>query len=239
MKYLKISYSYKRRERNIYVAKDPAFLFYPGDWLGGTIHMTHLEKGCYIDLLMLQFNTGKFTEPHAKHMLNGSFSIVWETVSKKFKTDGVYFWNERLEEEKEKRSKFTESRRNNAFGEKKEVVYVEASAEHMHKRMEDENINEIIDYLNNKASTKFRTSTDKTKKAIHARLSEGYKLVDFKKVIDTKCSKWLKDPKMVDFLRPETLFGTKFESYLNEKNETTSKTINPDQPVDANGYVKP
>lgn len=213
------------------MAKDPAFLFYPGDWLGGTMHMTHLEKGCYMDLLMLQFNTGKFTEAHAKHMLNGSFSAVWETVKRKFKTDGEYFWNERLEDEKEKRSRFTESRRNNASGEKKPLALVDASAEHMRKRMENENINEIIDYLNKKASTKFRSSSEETKRHIRARLSEGYTVVDFKKVIDTKCSKWLKEPNMVDYLRPKTLFGTKFESYLNEKRTPTTEP-DPSEPTE-------
>lgn len=39
---------------------------------------------------------------------------------------------------------------------------------------------------------------------------------DFEKVIDTKTAQWLNDPIMNKFLRPETLFGPKFESYLNE-----------------------
>ena len=45
---------------------------------------------------------------------------------------------------------------------------------------------------------------------------------DFKKVIDVKSLEWNKDPKMCKYLRPETLFGNKFEGYLNEggvKNE--------------------
>jgi len=52
---------------------------------------------------------------------------------------------------------------------------------------------------------------------IKARLNDGYSLDDFKKVIDIKTLKWKSDPKMSDYLRPETLFGNKFESYLNEK----------------------
>jgi len=38
------------------MAKDPAFLFYPNDYIGGTMGMTFEEKGAYIELLMLQFN---------------------------------------------------------------------------------------------------------------------------------------------------------------------------------------
>jgi len=119
------------------MAKDPAFLFYPGDWNLGTMHMTLLEKGCYMELLILQFAKGKFTEAQAKHMLNGSFDLAWANISEKFKTDGTFYWNERLRVEKEKRQKFTESRRSNGSIEKKE----KKEAKHMLKHMEDENIN--------------------------------------------------------------------------------------------------
>lgn len=75
---------------------------------------------------------------------------------------------------------------------------------------------EIIDYLNEKANTKYRSSGSKTKTLIKVRVNDGFDLDDFKKVIDTKASQWLNDQKMKKFLRPETLFGTKFEGYLNE-----------------------
>ena len=73
----------------------------------------------------------------------------------------------------------------------------------------------IISYLNEKAGTKYKHSSSKTKACIHARISEGFTLDDFKTVIDKKCSEWLRDEKMEKYLRPETLFGTKFEGYLN------------------------
>lgn len=75
---------------------------------------------------------------------------------------------------------------------------------------------EITSYLNQKTGKTFKPSTTATKKHISARLNEGFKIDDFKKVVDVKCAKWRTDPKMKDFLRPETLFGAKFESYLNE-----------------------
>lgn len=75
----------------------------------------------------------------------------------------------------------------------------------------------IVSYLNEKAGTKFKASTAKTRSAIHARLSEGFTLDDFKIVIDKKCAEWLGNSKMEQYLRPETLFGTKFEGYLNAK----------------------
>lgn len=83
---------------------------------------------------------------------------------------------------------------------------------------------EIIEYLNLKANKKYKPNADKTKKAIKARWNEGFRLNDFKKVIDNKCFDWLvpgkkiKDTPASHYLRPETLFGPKFESYLNENN---------------------
>lgn len=76
---------------------------------------------------------------------------------------------------------------------------------------------EIIKYLNKKTGKTFKWTTKATKSHIQARWNEGYKLEDFKQVIDCKCSKWLPNPEMVDFLRPQTLFGPKFEGYLNEQ----------------------
>ena len=75
----------------------------------------------------------------------------------------------------------------------------------------------IVSYLNEKAGTAYKSTTAKTKTAIKARLAEGFSVDDFKTVIDKKCAEWLGDPKMERYLRPETLFGTKFEGYLNAK----------------------
>jgi uncharacterized phage protein (TIGR02220 family) len=83
---------------------------------------------------------------------------------------------------------------------------------------------EIINLLNSKAGTKFKPKSANTVKLINARLKEGYEISDFEKVIDKKCKDWLPDPKMCVYVRPITLFGTKFESYLNE-----AQAIDPDE----------
>jgi len=75
---------------------------------------------------------------------------------------------------------------------------------------------EIVNYLNQKVGTKYRSTTKKTQDCIKARENEGFKLEDFKKVIDIKAQEWL-GTDMEKFLRPETLFGNKFEGYLNQK----------------------
>lgn len=72
----------------------------------------------------------------------------------------------------------------------------------------------IVDYLNSKAKTNYRYQTPKTQSLIRARINEGFTQDDFKVVIDKKCSEWI-NTDMSQYLRPETLFGNKFESYLN------------------------
>jgi uncharacterized phage protein (TIGR02220 family)/predicted phage replisome organizer len=74
----------------------------------------------------------------------------------------------------------------------------------------------VVKHLNEKAGTKYKPNTAKTKSHIKARLDEGFTLDDFKTVIDKKCAEWV-GTEFEQYLRPETLFGTKFESYLNAK----------------------
>lgn len=78
---------------------------------------------------------------------------------------------------------------------------------------------EIIDYLNEKIGSNYKSTTSKTKQLIKARFNEGFTLEDFKIVIDKKYIEWYNNKDMNKYLRPETLFGTKFESYLNQKNK--------------------
>ena len=81
---------------------------------------------------------------------------------------------------------------------------------------EDITYNEIIGYLNQKTGAKFRADAKEARRCIRARWNEGYRLEDFKSVIDKKVKEWKGDAKMQIFLRPITLFSTKFESYLNQ-----------------------
>ena len=136
------------------MAKDPAFLFYPNDWIGGTMGMTFEEKGAYMELLMMQFNRGHMTT----HMVGQVVGQIWDKIKDKFTQDEQGMWyNRRLEEEKEKRQKFTQSRRNNISGEnqhtknKKLTTTSERSHDqHMTTHMEDVNVNENeIDYFFN------------------------------------------------------------------------------------------
>jgi phage replication O-like protein O len=97
----------------------------------------------------------------------------------------------------------------------KEIVY---SPDEMHEAKSDTSIyKDVVEYLNQSCGTKYKPNSRKTKTLIDARVNEGFKLEDFIKVIDVKSSEWLNN-NMAMYLRPETLFGTKFEGYLNQKN---------------------
>ena len=83
-------------------------------------------------------------------------------------------------------------------------------------------LKEIVDYLNLKTHKSYKWNSKDTQKHINARLNDGFTVDDFKKVIDNKSSKWLASD-MEQYLRPSTLFGSKFESYLNEKTNNQPK----------------
>lgn len=84
---------------------------------------------------------------------------------------------------------------------------------------------EIIDYLNLITSSNYRSTTNKTRDLIKARYNEGFILDDFKLVIEKKYQEWA-NTEYSKYLRPETLFGTKFESYLNQPiRQATTKDL--------------
>lgn len=77
-------------------------------------------------------------------------------------------------------------------------------------------VKDIINYLNKKTNSNFKYTTKSTQTKIKTRLNEGYTLDDFIVVIDKKYRDW-KGTEFEQYLCPETLFGTKFEKYLNQK----------------------
>lgn len=108
-------------------------------------------------------------------------------------------------------SKFGKKSENNS---EKNPTYKDTNIQ---KDINNKNIySEAIDYLNQKAGTKYKSSSKNTTKHIKARINDGYTLEDFKTVIDKKCSEWL-NTDMEKYLCPDTLFGSKFEKYLNQK----------------------
>lgn len=74
---------------------------------------------------------------------------------------------------------------------------------------------DIVTFLNSMVGSNYKSTTSKTRKLIATRLAEGFTVDDFKAVITKKAKEW-QGTDMAQYLRPETLFGTKFEGYLNQ-----------------------
>jgi uncharacterized protein YdaU (DUF1376 family) len=122
------------------MAKDPAFLLYPGDYLGGTMGFSLEQHGAYFLCLILQFNSGPFTEQQAKSIVGD----IWKQISYKFKEKNGLFFSKRLAFEIEKRASYCDSRRLNRLkskikDEKHMKNICETSVEHMENENEDRN----------------------------------------------------------------------------------------------------
>lgn len=86
------------------------------------------------------------------------------------------------------------------------------------KKVKNENIpySEIIHFLNELGNKNFRSTGKHTRNLIRERWNEGFRLEDFKHVIKVKAEEWL-GGQYESYLRPATLFGNKFEGYLNQQ----------------------
>jgi len=85
-----------------------------------------------------------------------------------------------------------------------------------------EEIKYIVDFLNQAAGTCYKSTSEKTRTLITARLNNGFTVKDFEAVIANKVEEW-QGTEFEKYLRPETLFGSKFEGYLNQKGGNRSR----------------
>ena len=141
--------------------------------------------------------------------------------------DRIREYRKRINDDKNKLLNSPEKKRNNCSVQNPYICTPEIEIE-IEKELEIDNkncrlsdksstvVSEIVDYLNQKTGKHFRKSIANTTRAINARIKEGFTVDDFKEVIDKKVIEWGKDERMKQYLRPQTLFGTKFESYLNQ-----------------------
>jgi hypothetical protein len=119
--------------------KDPAFLFYSGDFIGGVSEMTMEERGQYITLLCFQHGKGHLSLDFINRVVPNLSQYV---LSKFVKDDKGLFYNERLELEAEKRKKYSESRSNNRKGKVKDTNIISKSYD-IHMEIENRDINDI------------------------------------------------------------------------------------------------
>lgn len=102
--------------------------------------MSRFLKGCYMDILIAQFNNGHLSIDEIRTVLGSDFGQSWPTLQKKFVQDENGLWfNEKLDREIDKRKKYSESRRKNREGKKTHPPTYDS---HMLSHMENENENE-------------------------------------------------------------------------------------------------
>lgn len=107
---------------------------------------------------------------------------------------------------------------------KEEDIEKEKERENTSPDETQETIVKVIDYLNQKLNTEYKPTNAHTERIIIDRIVEGYKYDDFVNVINKKYDEWHDDPKMYSNLNPSTLFGDKFEKYINQPAAAPKKT---------------
>mgnify|MGYP001577826596 CR=1 FL=1 len=217
----------------------PAFQIYAADLYVDTNEWTCEEVGAYTRLLMSEWVNGDLpNDPKRLARITGQdlkrFQKTAPQLMRKFQNNGnERLVNLRLEQTRLEQRKYRDKQSLNAkSGWKKRNATADATSDDtaMPDGMPNECsssspsvkdntmscVKEIVGFLNSKSGKNFSYKTKATIAHIKARLAEGKTVDDFKKVITIKCDKWLSKPEMCDYLRPETLFGSKFEAYLNE-----------------------
>ena len=203
------------------MAKDPAFLFYPGDYLRDTQNLSEKTQVAY-DRIMCEHMRNISSDMNNIYLSKKQVDFFTKRLNEDEKDELLFILNkindgyqiEWVAESIAKRKAYSNSRRENRKNTSKKTSKTYDS------HMENENeIEGVIEYLNKKASKKFNIKTDAHRKFINARFKEGFTVDDCKKVIDKKVNEW-KGTEMDQYLRPETLFRpSKFEGYLNQKNK--------------------
>ena len=154
--------------------------------------ITHLKETGEISTIKV---TNKFTILHVENweFYQSKEDEATNNMTNERPTSDQQPTNKRPRTKKEKKEK----------NEKKDKNYIYSRATH-----------DIIQHLNERTGSHYKPTTNKTKELIQARMNEGFTVEDFKTVIDKKCVEWM-NTEWQEYLRPVTLFGTKFESYLN------------------------
>jgi uncharacterized phage protein (TIGR02220 family) len=233
------------------MGKAPAFQFYVKDWLSDTqLKMASFStKGIWIDILCYMWvapDRGELVGTKESFMrllgANNSeidlffkeaqalrFCYVVTDHNKNITLRNRRMYNEDKEKENNRlrQQRYRDKHKDNAeITPPSPTASPSATPKHINKasyRRQDIPYGKIVSYLNEKIKKNYRPTTKETQKHIRARFNEGFTEQDFYTVIDNMASKWFTDPKMVDYLRPKTLFGPNFESYLNSSGGKDAK----------------
>ena len=215
----------------------PYIQLYVSDYLADTMHLTAEEHGAYMLLIMNYWQTEKPIPKNrlqgVTRMFNDRWDSVQQTLNEFFEIDENGDWfhkriQQDLQKVKEKSKQASEAGKKSAIKRAENKGVSKGSSTTVQRKSNDRSTIEekrekrkdiysplkkdVIDYLNHVTNKNFRSIDNKF---LNARINDGYKLEDFKKVIDVKSSQWL-NTGQDKYLRPDTLFGNKFDSYLNE-----------------------
>jgi uncharacterized phage protein (TIGR02220 family) len=228
------------------MGKAPAFQFYVRDWLSDPqLRLASPStRGIWIDLLCFMWEAperGKITTTKEKlgRMVgaeNGDLEQFFDDVEELSFCDIVTHDNNKItlcnrrmsRDEKNKiNNKLRQQRYRERHNSNKKITPPSSSSSSTSKKIESIPYHQIVDYMNQKTASNFKPNSKATKTCIKARINEGFTVEDFKAVIDHKTEQWATDEKMVEYLRPSTLFSSKFESYLNAARKTSKPTTAP------------
>lgn len=224
------------------MAKDPAFLFYPNDWLGGTMGMSFEEKGAYMELLMMQFNRGHMTS----HMIGQTVGRLWDNIKDKFTQDENGLWyNRRLEDEKIKRQNYTQSRINNKEGKNQYSQKTGKNKEkntqnkdhmrghttsHMENENENENRNKDVDKITFSDFENFRKNYPGTKRGYETELDNLQKKhKDWKKILPQLPALLSEQIRAKEYLRQNGQFVPQWknlQTYINNRSWEEKINVN-------------
>ena len=180
------------------------------------------------DILLAIFNyVFNDVEPELKGMSKAIFKNLKRPIeiSKNRSKASLKYWNDKQEDIQTDIQTVNQKDNQTTIQTDKHIkdVYVNVNVKNnivkdrgAEKEKEEEEKKKIIETLNSKLGTRYKTNSKNTQTKLNARLNEGYKLDDFIAVIDKKVDEW-KETEFERYLCPDTLFGTKFEKYLNQK----------------------
>src|ERR1700744_405741 len=230
------------------MAELPYIKLYPGDWERDTNCLTAITEFALFKLVP-KFNDAKNKGVFVAHLdalcvlfksdLATTKRIITELKRNNtldildLEDDCFELKNRRILKEKALSETRSEAGKTGGRGHKKANTNLTKSKRKANTKLNHEyeyEIESVVDYLNKKASTDYKPKTKSTREFIIARIKDGYKITDFEIVIDKKVKDWLSKPDMVKYLRPETLFGNKFEGYLNQ----VDAVLQPSEPATAN-----
>jgi hypothetical protein len=124
------------------MAKDPAFLFYPGDAAEDVSHMNRLERGAYFDIVQSQKKFGPLSITLIKKILGKDFDSVWDALKICLTYEKDMYFIAWLQDSIEKRKKYSASRANNRKGQNQSNFPENAKTYVEH--MENGNENRIV-----------------------------------------------------------------------------------------------